>query len=97
VAQERASLREERLAWARAIDAAQQDKHGEAFARQLKLFESLASKQVKDILMDMNEDLAANYLSAMKREMAADVMSRFKNPQERQFLDHVLERMRKSS
>jgi hypothetical protein len=96
VAEERASLREERLAWERAILAAREDKHGESFAKQLKLFEALPPKQVKDILIAMNEDQAANYLTAMKRDMAADVMSRFKSPQEKQFLNRVLDRMRKS-
>ncbi len=97
VAQERAALREERLAWARAIDAVQQDKHGEAFAKQLKLFETLAPRQVKDILVDMGEDRAASYLSAMKRDTAADVIARFKDPQEKQFLQRVLNKMRQSS
>lgn len=97
VVHERASLREERVAWARAIDAAQQDKHGEAFAKQLKLFETLDPKQVKDILMNMGEDQAANFLGAMKRGLAADIMARFKNPDEKQFLTRVLDRMRKSN
>jgi hypothetical protein len=97
VAQERASLRQERLDWANAIEAAREDKQGEAFAKQLKLFETLAPKQVKDVLMDMNEDQAANYLGAMKRELAADVMGRFKKPEEKQFLNRVLARMRQST
>ena len=97
VAQERQSLREERLAWARQIEQAWQDKTGEAFARQLKLFEVMASKQVKDLLIAMGEEQAANYLTAMKRDTAAEIMGRFRQPSEKQFLLRCLERMRQSS
>ncbi len=97
VAQERTDLRAERLTWAKQIEATQEDKHGEAFKKQLKLFETLAAKQVKDVLLDMSEDQAANYLDAMKRDKAAEIMARFKNPDEKQFLNRVLARMRQSS
>ena len=91
---EREKLRRERLAWAEEIKATRQDKNDASFKAQLRLFDTLAAKQVKDIFMALPETQAAQYLAEMKSQTAADVIARFKSDQEKARLMRLLEHMR---
>ncbi len=91
---EREELKAEREAWAKEILAHRQKVESEAFKKQLKLYETMQAKQVKDVFLGMSEDLAASYLGAMNQRTAAKVISQFKSGAERTFLRNLLDRMR---
>ena len=92
--QERERLSRERKAWAKEIASARADKDDTGFKQQLKLVESLDSKQVKEILKGMPEDEAARFLAGMKGYVAADVMAKFRTDEEKTLLQRLMKRMR---
>lgn len=97
IEQERLALRRSRENWAEEIRLRQERDSDPAFQQQVKLFSTMSGKQVKDLFMDMDEQLAARYLAAMKPQVAADVASRFKTETEQDKLRKLLELMRQDS
>ena len=65
-----------------------------SFQRELKLYEQMAPKQVRDIFMALPEKLAARFMAAMKPAMLADVAASFKTEEEKQKLQQLLGLMR---
>jgi len=94
--QQRHDLQASKDAWRRQVQAARDQTQDEAFVHQLKLFESLRAKQVRDILMDMDDEQATRFLAAMKRQTAADVMGQFKTEPQRQRLGSWLQNLREA-
>ena len=92
---ERDELRKERQAWAEEILAHRERIGSESFKKQLKLYEKLQAKQVKDIFMTLGDQLAAEYLVAMSDRAAAKVIGQFRTPEEKTRLKKLLEQMRK--
>ena len=91
---ERDTLLVRRADWRKEVEAARSDTRGAAFQRQLKLFESLRPKQVRELLMDMEDEQAGRCLAAMKRQTAADVMGQFKTEPQKQWLGRLLQQLR---
>jgi len=61
----------------------------------LALYDELKPKQVKDLFVDSKSaELVASYLTAMEPSRAAKIIGEFKAPEERTFIDAVLERIR---
>lgn len=90
VKQERDELAALRLQLAEEIAERQREANDAGFQRQLKLYETMEPKQVKDIFLAMPEDQAARYLAGMKRQVAADVIGRFRTPTEKAKLQRLL-------
>jgi len=55
----------------------------ERFLRVLKNYSGMSPKLVKDDFMQMNEQDVVRYLAAMKSNVATDILSKFKTPQEK--------------
>jgi hypothetical protein len=67
----------------------------ENFQKMLALYDELKTKQVKDLFIDSNNpELIASYLAAMDPSRAAKIIGEFKTPEERKFINPVLERIR---
>jgi hypothetical protein len=60
----------------------------------LALYRSMPGKQVKTIFMSLDEKMVGQYLSAMEPRAAARIVKEFKSPEETQFIQKVLERIR---
>lgn len=60
----------------------------------LSLYRSMPGKQVKTIFMSLDEKTVGQYLSAMEPRAAARIVKEFKSPEETQFIQKVLERIR---
>jgi len=95
IAVEREKLRQQREVWAKEILAHRQRTGSESFRKQLKLYEKLQSKQVKDIFMDLADELAAEYLAGMSDRAAAKVIAQFRTPEEKVRLQRLLAQMRR--
>ncbi|MFW6154688.1 MAG: hypothetical protein ACOC95_05680 [Planctomycetota bacterium] len=96
IEREREELAKLRVAFAEEIEARRRRTSDEGFQRQLKVYETMQPKQAKDILVGLPEDLAARYLAEMKPQVAADVMGRFRTPEEQAKLQRLLALMRES-
>jgi len=94
IERERAELAALRIAFADEIEAQRRRTSDAGFQRQLKVYETMEPKQVKDILGGLPEELAARYLTRMKTQAAADVMGRFRTPEEQTKLQRLLALMR---
>ncbi|NLF31943.1 MAG: hypothetical protein GX591_13775, partial [Planctomycetes bacterium] len=94
IEREREELAAMRIAFAEEIEAQRRQTSDAGFQRQLKVYETMEPKQAKDILSGLPEELAARYLSRMKTQVAADVMQRFRSPEEQAKLQRLLALMR---
>ena len=72
-------------------DRLQTDK---GFQDSLALYNAMPSKQVKTIFMTLSEQTVQQYLEAMQPRTATKIIKEFKSPQETDFIQKVLERMR---
>jgi hypothetical protein len=93
IEQQRDELAALRLQFAKEIQDRQRQAGDAGFQRQMKLYETMEPKQVKEILVGMPEDLAARYLAGMKRQVAADVLAGFRTPVEQVKLQRLLKLM----
>jgi hypothetical protein len=84
-----------------ALDAAKQQQSALAsdkgFQDSLMLYNTMASKQVKNIFMALDDPTVMNYLRAMQPRTAAKVIKEFKTPDETTRIQQILERMRQST
>ncbi|NQU75229.1 MAG: hypothetical protein HQ546_02805 [Planctomycetes bacterium] len=96
VQRERDDLRRQRKQWAEEIELTKKVAADSGFQKQVKLYEALAPKQVKDILMNQPEAEAAGYLAAMSKQVAADVISKFRTAEEQQRLQNLLRLVRQT-
>ena len=97
IARQRAALAEDRRQWAAEIKASRGSREADAFKEQIKLFESLPSKNLKAVLEEMDEAEAAKCLSAMKLRSRVGVIKRFKTATDRKKIQRLLALMRNSS
>jgi flagellar motility protein MotE (MotC chaperone) len=66
----------------------------ENFQKSLALYDELKPKQVKELFVGMPVEQAAKYLDAMAPDRAAKIIGEFKSPEDRAFLNKVLEQLR---
>jgi flagellar motility protein MotE (MotC chaperone) len=64
------------------------------FQDSLALYETMPAKQVKTLLMGMDDETVNRYLQAMEPRTAAKITKEFKAPDEVERLKHIMERMR---
>jgi hypothetical protein len=60
----------------------------------LALYRSIPGKQVKTIFLSLDQQTVAQYLQAMEARTAGRIIKEFKSPEETQFIQKVLERIR---
>jgi len=60
----------------------------------LSLYRSMPGKQVKTIFLSLDDRTVGQYLQAMEPRAAARIVKEFKSPEETQFIQKVLERIR---
>lgn len=84
-----------------ALDAAKQQEaalaNDKGFQDSLTLYNSMASKQVKNIFMGLDDTTVMNYLRAMQPRTAAKIIKEFKTQDETDRIQRILEKMRQSS
>ncbi|MGH7176406.1 MAG: hypothetical protein ACREJC_03410 [Tepidisphaeraceae bacterium] len=66
------------------------------FQDSLALYGAMPSKQVKSIFMKLDENTVTQYLQAMPPRSASRIIKEFKTPEESQFIQKILERMRQA-
>jgi flagellar motility protein MotE (MotC chaperone) len=66
------------------------------FQDSLALYKSMPSKQVKSVFLAMDDRAVAQFLQAMEPRTAAKIIKEFKTPDEAQFIQKALARMRAS-
>lgn len=64
------------------------------FQDSLALYKSMPGKQVKSVFLAMDDRTVAQYLQAMEPRAAARIVKEFKTPEETQFIQRALQRMR---
>jgi hypothetical protein len=84
----------------KALDADKQQQAALAsdkgFQDSLLLYNSMASKQVKQIFMGLDDPTVMNYLRTMEPRTAAKIIKEFKTPDETARIQRILERMRQA-
>jgi flagellar motility protein MotE (MotC chaperone) len=66
----------------------------QGFQDSLKLYNSMAPRQVKAIFLTLSDDAVLQYLQAMEPRTAAKVIKEFKNPEEIDRIHRIMEQMR---
>lgn len=66
------------------------------FQDSLSLYNSMGSKQVKNVFMGLDDPTVMNYLRAMQPRTAAKIIKEFKTPDETERIQRILERMRQA-
>jgi hypothetical protein len=66
----------------------------ENFQRTVALYNDLKPKQVKELLISLDQDLVADYFRAFDGERSTKIIAEFKTPDEKQFISAVLEKIR---
>jgi hypothetical protein len=89
-----ADTREKSLA-DRATRQAQMEKD-EGFAGSLAVYNTLPTKQVKDLFMGLDEPTVVRYLQAMDPSRAGRILKEFKTPEESSRAQSLLEAMRRN-
>ncbi|MBC8109383.1 MAG: hypothetical protein H7Z14_22555 [Anaerolineae bacterium] len=64
------------------------------FQDSLALYKSMAGKQVKTIFLGLDDRTVAQYLQAMEPRAATRIIKEFKSPEEMQFIQKALQRLR---
>ncbi|CAN5649136.1 hypothetical protein BH09PLA1_BH09PLA1_22160 [soil metagenome] len=64
------------------------------FQDSLALFKSMSGKQVKTIFLGLDDRAVAQYLQAMEPRAATRIIKEFKSPEETQFIQKALQRLR---
>jgi flagellar motility protein MotE (MotC chaperone) len=94
LARDRASISEkEKTILAREQEATKLETD-KGFQDSLALFKSMPGKQVKSIFLAMDDRTVAQFLQAMEPRAAAKIIREFKTPEESQFIQNALARLR---
>jgi len=64
------------------------------FQDSLALYKSMSGKQVKTIFLSLDDRTVAQFLQAMEPRAATRIIKEFKTPEEMQFIQRALQRMR---
>lgn len=64
------------------------------FQDSLALYKSMPGKQVKSVFLGLDDRAVAQYLQAMEPRAATRIIKEFKSPEEMQFIQKALQRMR---
>jgi flagellar motility protein MotE (MotC chaperone) len=64
------------------------------FQDSLALYKSMPGKQVKSVFLTMDDRTVAQFLQAMEPRTAAKIIKEFKTPEETQFIQRALQKMR---
>ncbi|MHC4910077.1 MAG: hypothetical protein ACYTF9_10185, partial [Planctomycetota bacterium] len=95
---EKQTLAADRAAWEADIEAERLQKTDEQFQQTVKLYESVPSKQAKQLLLNLVDagqiDQAVTYLDAMAGRPAAGVIKALKSDAESKVATELLERLR---
>lgn len=98
---EQETISRERTALAEAqkkLDADRQEQtkldHDKGFQESLQRYQAMSTKQVKEIFMKLDDDIAERYLEAMPERTAARIMKEFKSPEELARVQKIMEKMR---
>jgi flagellar motility protein MotE (MotC chaperone) len=66
------------------------------FQKTLELYGTMPAKQVKSLLLSMDDDMVVRYLQAMDARQAGGVLKEFKTPQEITRAQAILDKMRRA-
>jgi hypothetical protein len=93
---DRAALEKQR----QALDAKQKEAQtlqtDQGFQDSLAVYNSIPAKQTKEIFLTLDQQTVRQYLEAMDARQAAKIVKEFKTPEERAFIQKVLESMREA-
>jgi len=96
LAQDRAALDKDRKEQAAREEEANKEATDKGFQDSLALYESMDSKQVKQIFTTLSEPTVQQYLEAMDTRTASKIIKEFKSPEETAMIQRILERMRQA-
>jgi Mg/Co/Ni transporter MgtE len=94
IARDRGALEEQRKAVDNREQQATKLETDKGFQDCLALYRSMPGKQVKTIFLSLDQQTVAQYLQAMEARTAGRIIKEFKSPEETQFIQKVLERIR---
>lgn len=96
--QREAALERERESWLARVEAAEQRRASEQFAKTVRQYESVQPKQAKNMMLELIDaggmDQAVEYLNAMNARSASKIMAEFKDPVEIELATELLEQLR---
>jgi hypothetical protein len=93
---DRAALEKEKQAVAAKEKEAQTLQTDQGFQDSLAVYNSIPPKQTKEIFLTLDQQTVRQYLEAMDARQAARIVKEFKTPEERAFIQKVLESMREA-
>lgn len=96
LARDRADLEAREKALVARTEAMNKASDDKGFAAALALYDSLPTKQTKDIFMSLDEETVARFLHAMEPRKASRILKEFKTAEELARAQTLLERMRKN-
>lgn len=67
------------------------------FQDSLQLYSSMPAKQVKQVFLTLGDDVVQRYLESMEPRTASKIIREFKQPEELERIQRVLERMRQAT
>ena len=94
LAADRKSFETQREAWQQAITDVRDRESDEGFQSSLALYESMQSKQVKAIFIDLDDETVLSYLRAMEPRQASKILKEYKSPAEVERARSILEKLR---
>lgn len=93
---DRAALDKQKQAAAAKEKEAQTLQTDQGFQDSLAVYNSIPPKQTKEIFLTLDQQTVRQYLEAMDARQAAKIVKEFKTPEERAFIQKVLESMREA-
>jgi len=96
LSQDRAALEKEKQALAAQEKEAQRLQTDQGFQDSLAVYNSIPARQTKEIFLTLDQQTVRQYLEAMDARQAAKIVKEFKTPEERAFIQKVLESMREA-
>jgi hypothetical protein len=93
---DRAALEKQKQALASKEKEAQTLQTDQGFQDSLAVYNSIPAKQTKEIFLTLDQQTVRQYLEAMDSRQAAKIVKEFKTPEERAFIQKVLESMREA-
>jgi hypothetical protein len=97
LARDRSSLGQQKGALEAREQEAARLESDKGFQDSLAMYKSLPGKQVKSIFMTLDDKLVGQYLRAMEPRASARIVKEFKSPEEAQFIQKVMERIRQQT
>ncbi len=92
--EERAAFARERAAWEQEVAAARDRAQDEGFQQALALYQQIPAKQVKDIFLQLEDEVVLGYLREMDTRLAAKILKEFKTATETARARTILEQLR---